>query len=190
MVKYTLNELLSLPNLLTYFRFVAAPFLLWLAWSDKGDAFLILLAATFLSDALDGLAARLLNQQSELGAFLDSAGDLLIYGTMAISIWWLWPDIVQREIMYVILIIISFSLPVIIGIIKFHNFTSYHTWLVKGAVIVTGIAFFILFVFDIAWPFRIAAFVCLLAALEEIAITFYLTKMRSNVRSLWHVMSL
>lgn len=185
MPKYTLNELLSLPNLLTYVRFVAAPFLLWLAWSGRGDAFLILLAVTFLSDALDGMAARMLNQESELGAFLDSAGDLLIYGIMAISIWWLWPDVVQRELLYIILIIASFALPVIVGIIKFHQFTSYHTWLVKIAVVVTGIAFFILFIFDIAWPFRIAAFVCLLAAIEEIAITFYLTELRSDVRSLW-----
>ncbi|PHS26353.1 MAG: CDP-alcohol phosphatidyltransferase [Methylophaga sp.] len=187
MPKYTLNELLSLPNLLTYVRFVAAPFLLWLAWSGKGDAFLILLAITFLSDVLDGMAARMLNQQSELGAFLDSAADLLIYGILAISIWWLWPNIVQREILYIIIIIISFALPVIIGIIKFHSFASYHTWLVKTAVVITGLAFFILFIFDIAWPFRIAAFVCLLAALEEIAITFYLSKARSDVRSLWHL---
>jgi CDP-diacylglycerol--glycerol-3-phosphate 3-phosphatidyltransferase len=131
------------------------------------------------------MAARMLNQESELGAFLDSAGDLLIYGIMAISIWWLWPDVVQRELLYIILIIASFALPVIVGIIKFHQFTSYHTWLVKIAVVVTGIAFFILFIFDIAWPFRIAAFVCLLAAIEEIAITFYLTELRSDVRSLW-----
>lgn len=185
MSKYTLNELLSLPNLLTCIRFVAAPFLLWLAWSGKADAFLILLAITFLSDVLDGMAARMLNQESELGAFLDSTGDLLIYGIMAISIWWLWPDIVQRELFYIILIIISFALPVIVGIIKFHQFTSYHTWLVKIAVVVTGLAFFILFIFDVAWPFRIAAFVCLLAAIEEIAITFYLRKLRSDVRSLW-----
>lgn len=187
MPKYTVNELLSLPNLLTCVRFVAAPFLLWLAWSGKGDAFLILLAITFLSDVLDGMAARMLNQQSELGAFLDSAADLLIYGIMALSIWRLWPDIAQREIFYIAIVIISFALPVTIGIVKFNSFTSYHTWLVKAAVVITGIAFFILFIFNIAWPFRIAAFVCLLAALEEIAITFYLTKLRSDVRSLWHL---
>ena len=188
MPKRTLQELLTLPNLLTCFRFVAAPILLWLAWSGLGDAFLILLAVTFLSDALDGMVARLLNQESELGALLDSAGDLLVYSTMAISIWWLWPDIVQREILYIVFGIISFAAPVIIGLIKFHSFTSYHTWLVKAAVISMGIAFFILFMFDIAWPFHIAVFIAMLAAIEEITITFYLSKLRSNVRSLWHVM--
>jgi CDP-diacylglycerol--glycerol-3-phosphate 3-phosphatidyltransferase len=187
MPKHSFEDLLSLPNLLTCFRFVATPILLWFAWSGQSDAFLILLAITFLSDVLDGMAARLLDQESELGALLDSAGDLLIYSTMAISIWWLWPEIVYRELVFIILAVLSFMLPVIVGLIKFHRFTSYHTWLVKIAVITIGVSFFILFIFDLAWPFRIAVFICVLAAIEEIFITFYMTDLRSNVRSLWHL---
>lgn len=187
MPKYNLSELRSLPNLLTCFRFVAAPVLLWFAWSGQSNAFFILLAITFLSDVLDGMAARLLNQESELGALLDSAGDLLIYITMATSIWSLWPEIVHREIVYIIIGIVSFALPVIVGLIKFHRFTSYHTWLVKIAVIAMGTSFFILFIFDIAWPFRIAVLIGTLAAIEEVFITFYIPTLRSNVHSLWHL---
>ncbi|MDD1641346.1 MAG: CDP-alcohol phosphatidyltransferase family protein, partial [Methylococcaceae bacterium] len=50
---------LTLPNLLTGFRFVAAPGLLWLAWQGHEIAFMILLAIAFLTDLLDGLVARL-----------------------------------------------------------------------------------------------------------------------------------
>ena len=39
------QSLLTLPNLLTGFRFVAAPGLLWLAWQGYGIAFMILLSA-------------------------------------------------------------------------------------------------------------------------------------------------
>jgi len=183
----TIKALLTLPNMLTCFRFVAAPPLLWLAWNGHGNAFLWLLAFTFLTDILDGLAARLLNQESELGALLDSAGDLLIYTIMAISIWWLWPDIVQRELTVIVLATLSFVSPVLVGLIKFHHFTSYHTWLVKVAVVSIGAAFFILFIFDIAWPFQLATLLCLLAATEEIIITLYLPERRSNVRSFWHI---
>jgi len=185
--KITIKALLTLPNILTCFRFVAAPALLWLAWSGYGNEFLWLLAFTFLTDMLDGLAARLLNQVSELGALLDSAGDLVIYTIMAISIWWLWPEIVDREKTVIILAIISFTAPVLVGVIKFHSFTSYHTWLVKVAVVSIGLAFFILFIFDIAWPFQLATLVCILAATEEIIITLYLTEQRSDVRSFWHI---
>ncbi len=182
-----IQELLTLPNLLTCFRFFATPLLLWLAWSGHANYFLFLLAITFLSDVLDGMAARILKQQSDLGSILDSWADLMIYTTITISAWWLWPVVMQREIFFVVIIIISYLLPVSVGIIKFRAITSYHTWLVKIAVALTGSSFFLLFVFDLAWPFRITAFICLLAALEEILITVYLIELHSNVCSLWHV---
>ena len=146
------------------------------------------LAITFISDVLDGMAARMLGQESEFGALLDSWADLLIYFTIAVSAWWLWPDIVYREQVYFLMTIGSFLLPVIVGIIKFHAFTSYHTWVVKFAVATMGLSFFLLFIFDFSEPFRVAAFICLLAAIEEMAITYYLSGLRSNVRSFWHVM--
>jgi len=181
------QKLLTLANLLTCFRFFSAPFLLWLAFQGAENAFLILLAITFLSDVLDGMAARWLNQESDLGALLDSWADLLIYTTIAISIWQMRPDLVQQEFFSVVITIISYLLPVLIGIIKFRAFTSYHTWLVKIAAAIMGTSFFILLLFNISLPFRIAAFICLAAAIEEILITFYLTAPLSNVRSLWHV---
>ena len=182
-----LQALFTIPNLLTCFRFVSAPVLLYLAQYGHGNIFLLLLAITFLSDVLDGIAARMLDLESEFGALLDSWADLLIYFTIAISAWWLWPEIVHREQVYFLLTIGSFLTPVVVGIIKFHAFTSYHTWMVKFAVATMGLSFFLLFLFDFAWPFRIAALICLLAAIEEIAITCYLPKLHSNVRSLWHV---
>ena len=181
------QELLTLPNLLTCFRFFSAPLLLWLAFQGAETEFLILLAITFLSDILDGIAARLLNQESELGALLDSWADLLIYTTIAISIWQMRPDLVQQEFVYILLTIISYLLPVLVGIIKFRTFTSYHTWLVKIAAATMGTSFFLLLIFNIALPFRIASVICFAAAIEEILITFYLTSPQSNVRSLWHV---
>jgi CDP-diacylglycerol--glycerol-3-phosphate 3-phosphatidyltransferase len=39
-----------------------------------------------------------------------------------------------------------------------------------------------------AWPFRLATLICILAALENIAITVVLPDLRSNIRSLWHVL--
>ena len=188
MLKHSLHDLLTIPNLLTCFRFVSAPVMLYLAWHGHGNTFLLLLAIIFLSDILDGMAARMLDQESDFGALLDSWADLLIYFTIAISAWWLWPDIVNRELVYFLMTIISFLSPVVVGIIKFHAFTSYHTWLVKFAVVTMGLSFFLLFLFDIPWPFRIVSFICLLAAIEEIAITCYLPKLHSNVRSLWNVM--
>ncbi|MGJ0491267.1 CDP-alcohol phosphatidyltransferase family protein [Methylobacter sp.] len=181
-------ELLTLPNLLTCFRFVAAPVLLWLAWHDHKNLFLILLAVSFLSDALDGIAARLTGQVTQFGAVLDSWADVIIYLVIAISAWWLWPDVVKRELIYVVLIISSYLIPSIVGMVKFGSFTSYHTWTVKLAAAAMALTLYVLFLGGPAWPFRIAAVLCTLAAAEEIAITLILTEKRSNISSLWSVL--
>ncbi|OUR64535.1 CDP-alcohol phosphatidyltransferase [Methylophaga sp. 42_25_T18] len=183
-----LKQLNTLPNLLTCSRFILAPILLWLAWQGYETAFFIVLAITFLTDVLDGFTARLLNQSSELGARLDTLADLVVYTILAISVWWLWPDIIQREITYVLLVIGSYISPILIGFIKFHTLTSYHTWLVKLAVVLLGLSFFILFIFDLAWPFHVAALVCALAAIEEIAISFSSDEIQSDIPSLWHLL--
>lgn len=183
------TEHLTAPNLLSGFRIVAAPFILLLAWFGYKIAFLSLLAVALLTDALDGYVARKSHQITELGAKLDSWGDVINYLTIALSSWWLWPDIVLRELLYVSMVITSYLLPALTGILKFGSFTSYHTWSVKFAAASTGLTLFILYIGGPPWPFRIAAFLCIVAALEEILITIYLPEMRSNIRSIFDVVS-
>jgi phosphatidylglycerophosphate synthase len=183
-----LQSLLTLPNLLTCFRFVAAPLLLELAWHGYKDGFLILLALAFVSDALDGLTARLTGQVTQLGATLDSWADVIIYLTIAICAWWLWPTVVKSEMVYVALIITSYLLPALIGMLKFGTFTSYHTWMVKIAAGSMALTLYVLFLSGVVWPFRIAALLCAIAAIEEIIITLILTEKRSNISSLRQVL--
>jgi CDP-diacylglycerol--glycerol-3-phosphate 3-phosphatidyltransferase len=179
---------LSLPNLLTGFRFVAAPVLLALAWNGHGIAFMVLLAVAFLTDLLDGLIARMTHQVTEFGATLDSWADVVNYLTIALSCWWLWPDVVKREQLYVSLIVVSCLLPAMAGFGKFGRFTSYHTWAVKLAAALMGSTLYVLFLGGPTWPFRAAAIICMLAAIEEIIITLLLSEPISNVRSIWDVL--
>jgi len=179
---------LTLPNLLTGFRFVAAPPLLWLAWQGHGIAFMILLAIAFLTDILDGLAARLTGQVTQFGATLDSWADVVNYLTIAIGCWWLWPDIVLKELFYVFLMVASCLLPAVAGFAKFGCFTSYHTWGVKIAAASMGSTLYVMFLGGPAWPFRVAAVICIMAAIEEIALTLLLSEPESDVRSVWDVL--
>jgi CDP-diacylglycerol--glycerol-3-phosphate 3-phosphatidyltransferase len=186
--QHTEQSRLTLPNILTGFRFIAAPVLLWLAWQGYGIAFMILLAIAFLTDLLDGFAARLTGQVSPFGATLDSWADMVIYLTIAIGCWWLWPEIVYRELIFVGLIVASCLLPAFAGFSKFGRFTSYHTWGVKIAAASMGLTLYVLFLGGPAWPFRLAAVICILAALEEIALTLLLSEPESNVRSVLDVL--
>ncbi|MGR8940029.1 MAG: CDP-alcohol phosphatidyltransferase family protein [Gammaproteobacteria bacterium] len=181
------KSLLTLPNLLTSFRFVAAPGLLGFAWYGHEYAFLGLLAAVFLSDVLDGFAARLTGQVTEFGAFLDSLADLLTYLTIAMCSYWLWPEMVMRELLYVVLIVGSCITPPAVGLLKFGCLTSYHTWMVKLAAASVGASLFILFLGGAVLPFHIAALISVIASTEEVVITLMLKNPESNVRSLWNV---
>jgi phosphatidylglycerophosphate synthase len=177
-------ELLTLPNLITTFRILCLPVLLTLAWQNYETAFMVVLAAAFLSDVLDGFIARLTHQLSQFGARLDSWADIGLFITITLSAWWLWPEIVRNEIAYVLILTGCYFLPALIGYLKFHAFTSYHTWIVKCAVAAIGLSLYVFFLGGPVWPFRWATALCVLAAIEEIAITAVSTELQSDVRSL------
>ena len=178
------KEIVNWPNFVSFLRILLAPVMLVLAFKQQPVWFIVLLLVSEFTDVLDGFLARYLNQITALGSRLDSWGDFVIYSTLAVSAWLLWPDIVVEEIIYVLIIITSFTLPVIIGLIKLRAVTSYHTWSVKIAVAITVISYILLFTEISAWPFRFAALVCVYAAVEEIAITLLIGHERTDVRSI------
>ena len=182
------SAVLTLPNMLSCVRFITAPIMLYLAWNGYGLAFMAVLALAFLSDMLDGLAARLTGQVTPFGAKLDTWADLATYLTIGFGTWWLWSDIVHREDLYLYGIIACFLIPASVGMIKFGAYPSYHTWGVKVAAVCIGASLYPLFLADIAWPLRVSVYIYGLAAIEEVAITLCLKELKSNVGTLWHVL--
>ena len=174
----------TLPNLLSFFRLAAAPVLLLLALAGHREAWLWLLAACFASDAVDGTLARITGQATQFGAMLDSWADVTVYAVIAVSLPLLWPDVVHAERVAVLTLIASFTLPALAGWLRFRRFTSYHTWLVRLAVVATAVGLYLLLLDISPWPFRIAAGLAVLAALEEIAISLVLPTERSNIAGL------
>lgn len=178
-----------LPNMISSVRILMAPLLLYLAIEQQPVVYICVLLFTVFTDALDGYLARKLNAVSELGARLDSWGDFIVYTTMAISAWLLWPDIISREQFYVIIIICSFTIPVLTGLLKFKKLTSYHTISVKIAVGITILSYILLFTGLLNWPVKVAAICCLYAGIEQILITLMSHKKKTvDVKSIWHVL--
>ncbi|MCP4983982.1 MAG: CDP-alcohol phosphatidyltransferase family protein [Gammaproteobacteria bacterium] len=183
------QDILKLPNLISLTRILIAPILFLFAFWGMGDWFLAALIFSGLTDVLDGFLARKLNMITSLGAHLDSWGDFTIYSTMAICAWLLWPEATRRELGYYALILFSFLLPALVGLVKFGKLTGYHTWSVKIAVFVTFIGYIALYSDISNWPFILASYLCVIAGIEEILITFTLRKERTDVRSImsaWH----
>jgi phosphatidylglycerophosphate synthase len=176
----------TLPNLLSASRLATAPILLALAWNGAVIPFLLLFAAGLLTDVLDGIAARRLGQESDFGARLDQWGDFTLWLVLVPSAWWLWHETVAREAVYVVVALVAMVLPTAIAYAKYRAVPGYHTWSVKLGALLMAAAVPLLLIFDLAWPFRIAALFQLICAVDELGITLQLAKCHHDVPSLFH----
>lgn len=77
-----LNPLRTMPNLLTIVRICLAPFLVTAILEREFTASFILFVAAGLTDALDGTLARVLQQRTMLGQYLDPVADKLLLSTL------------------------------------------------------------------------------------------------------------
>lgn len=179
---------MNIPNILSLFRIVSAPFLLLTGWFEMPTLFFILFGLMLLSDAFDGIIARMLDQTSELGARLDSYGDILTYLSTPLAAWWLWPEIVKSEFYYIIAAIIIYILPAFFALAKFGQLASYHTWITKISAVLMSAGVVMLLGFENPLLFHIAIYFLMIEMLENIAITLILPKQKSDIHSLWHAM--
>ena len=178
--------LLNIPNSLSLFRIIAAPFLLLSGWFDMPNLFFILFGLMLLSDVLDGIIARILDQTSDLGARLDSYGDILTYLTTPLAAWWLWPDVIKEELYYIIAAIVIYILPAIFALLKFGKLASYHTWLTKISAVLMSAGVVMLLGFENNLLFHIAIYFLVIEMVENILITIILPKQKSDIHSIWH----
>jgi CDP-diacylglycerol--glycerol-3-phosphate 3-phosphatidyltransferase len=177
---------MNIPNILSLFRIAGTPFLLLTGWFGMPDLFFILFGLMLFSDVLDGFFARILDQTSELGARLDSYGDILTYLSTPLAAWWLWPDLIKAELYYIIAAIIIYVLPAFFALVKFGKLASYHTWITKVSAVLMSAGVIMLLGFENALLFHIAIYFLVIEMVENIAITIMLPKPKSNIHSIWH----
>jgi cardiolipin synthase (CMP-forming) len=77
-----LNPLRTMPNLLTIGRICLAPFLVSAVLEGKFVTGFVLFMAAGITDALDGMLARILKQRTILGQYLDPVADKLLLSTL------------------------------------------------------------------------------------------------------------
>jgi cardiolipin synthase len=101
--------MLNLPNSLTLVRILTIPFfLILLAYHRYGEALLVFIFGG-VTDFLDGLAARLMNQKTALGAYLDPVADKLLVITSFVMLsliggipTWLAVVVISRDVLLII----------------------------------------------------------------------------------------
>ncbi|MFH1714966.1 MAG: CDP-alcohol phosphatidyltransferase family protein [Elusimicrobiota bacterium] len=99
---------MNLPNKISFARILFVPaFIITVVYNVKHIP-LGIFSLCMISDALDGLVARLSKSKTRLGTFLDPAGDKLllisafmIYAIKGVIPWWLTIVILMRDILIV-----------------------------------------------------------------------------------------
>jgi cardiolipin synthase len=100
------SRILTVPNQLTFLRLGFLPFFIISIHYRRYDIALAVLIIAALTDGLDGLLARSLNQKTALGAYLDPIADKLLLSSSFVVLalnrkisWWLAILVLSRDVL-------------------------------------------------------------------------------------------
>ncbi|MGA8221460.1 MAG: CDP-alcohol phosphatidyltransferase family protein [Candidatus Acidiferrales bacterium] len=103
------SRILTVPNQLTFLRLAFLPFFIMAIHYDRYMLALGILLAAGISDGLDGLLARGLNQKTPLGAYLDPIADKLLMSSSYLILalhgkikWWLVILVMGRDVLLLV----------------------------------------------------------------------------------------
>jgi cardiolipin synthase len=107
----------NVPNLISLLRLAAVPLVVWMIATGRLTGAFWIFVAAGVSDAVDGWLARVLNQRTRLGAYLDPLADKMLLVCVFVTLGqvgklesWLVILVVSRDVMIVGGIILLFLL--------------------------------------------------------------------------------
>jgi phosphatidylglycerophosphate synthase len=176
-------------NGITFYRIIAAPFLLILLFTGQHDIFKWLLGVSFFTDLIDGFLARKYKVTSILGTKLDSIGDDLTILVAMIGLFVMKPAFIKQEIAIFIILFLLYLIQIIYAFIRYGKMTNFHTYLAKTAALLQGIFLLLVFFTDepVMLLFYAATLVTMLELIEEIILIWLLPEWKANIKGLYGV---
>ena len=182
------KSVITIPNILSFYRLISFPIVLYFAIKQIENIFVILLMIDLITDVLDGFIARRFNMQTELGARLDSIADIGMFslGIIGIFIFKAADFSPHLNILYIFLGL--YLLSNIISLIKFGRFPSLHLYSWKIGGYIQGIFLFVLFTMGFNMYFYyFVMFWGIISFGEHIVIQLIIKTMKSNAKGLFWV---
>jgi cardiolipin synthase (CMP-forming) len=180
------ENVLTLPNFISFYRLVMFPVILVLALTGNEFAFVIFLVINLFSDIIDGQIARFFKLETRFGAGLDNLADMGTYFLALLGIFlFRWEEIRPHAwVLYIFLTI--FVLSYIIAFYRFGKIPGLHLYSAVTAGYIQGIFFFILFVWGFfPWIYYLALGVGIIAYTEKIFVLLRLDDIKSGVKGLY-----
>lgn len=180
---------ISVPNILSFYRILTFPLVLYYALINREGLFFILLVTDFITDILDGFIARKFKLETEFGAKLDALADIGMYilafaGIICFKIKEIEPYSVSFSIFLGV-----FLLPKIITLVRFRKFPSLHLYSSKIGGYLQGFFFLFLFIYGFSVPFYyVMITVGIISFIEQILIVSIVPILKSDVKGLFWVL--
>ncbi|WP_370391662.1 CDP-alcohol phosphatidyltransferase family protein [uncultured Winogradskyella sp.] len=173
----------------SFYRLLAAPFLLALIWFGHREWFSWFLLISYCTDAVDGFLARRLNISSPRGSQLDSLGDQVTLIVGLIGLYSFETIFITKHLWIIIIAFIPYLAQMLLAYYKYAKATAFHTYLAKLSAIVQSI--FILtslfFAPDLTL-FYVMIGLGVLETAEEIILIFLYDRWVSDVKGIYHAL--
>jgi CDP-diacylglycerol--glycerol-3-phosphate 3-phosphatidyltransferase len=180
---------LNIPNILSLYRLISFPLVLYFLIAGKENSFAVFLCINLVTDILDGWIARTFNMQTEIGAKLDSIADMGTYILAILGVFVFKHAQFEPYFSSFLPFIFLFVFSHVLSLIKFKRLPSLHLYSWKIGGYIQGIFFFVLFAIDFYLAFYILMVSWGIAAFtEHIIIQLIIPKMRSNAKGLYWVL--
>ena len=170
----------------SFYRVVAAPFLLALVWFDQRLLFTTFLLISYSTDAIDGYLARKLKITSARGSQLDSFGDQVTLVIGLIGLFVFENEFIKQNLVLICIAFVPYIIQMLIAYYKYGKATAFHTYLAKlSAVIQSSFILWSLFFSPKYALFYTMIVVGLLETIEEITLIFMYSKWASDVKGIY-----
>lgn len=189
MIKLPKENLYTVPNILSFYRLISFPVVLYFILAGNERMFVILLVISLITDFLDGFIARKFNMQTDFGAKLDSLADdatylLAFIGLFAFKLNEFVPYKISAS-----LFLISYLASIIVSLLKFRKMPRLHLYSAKVGAVLQGSFFFVLFIFGFFPLFYYIVVISGIASFsEQVIILLLIPEIRSDSKGLYWVL--
>lgn len=180
------ENIVNVPNLISLYRLLIFPVILFMAVNGRENGFVILLCISLVSDVLDGNIARIFKLQTNFGAALDNLADICTYAMALLGLFiFKWAEIEPHAwILYIFLGV--FVLSYIISFYRFGKIPGLHLYSAVSAGYIQSAFFFVLFVFGFyTWMYYLAVGWGVIAYTEKIFVLLKLDDIKTGVKGLY-----
>lgn len=160
----------NIPNILSSLRVILLPILYVFALIGMRLEFLIGYIIIGSTDALDGFLARLLNQVTKLGKFLDTVADILFYFSTLFFIFYFYPDRIAPNTWLLIVFMCFYLGAFIVSIAKTGKPMQIHTTHLRVNATLVYFLVILSYFFDTTYVVTAILISFIIGYIEEIAI--------------------